>query len=147
MKSVAFHEYGDSSVLQVIERDIPSPAAGEVVVEVVAAPVNPTDLMMRDGKQAAMMTELTPPYIAGMEFSGHVHAVGEGVTLKPGQPVIGVVNPRRQAGGAHTQYVCVPAGQVASVPEGTVTSRARRSTRGARRRTGQPKDFWSARAA
>ena len=36
MKSVAFHEYGDSSVLQVIERDIPSPAAGEVVVEVVA---------------------------------------------------------------------------------------------------------------
>ena len=119
MKSVAFHEYGDSSVLQVIERDIPSPAAGEVVVEVVAAPVNPTDLMMRDGKQAAMMTELTPPYIAGMEFSGHVHAVGEGVTLKPGQPVIGVVNPRRQAGGAHTKYVCVPAGQVASVPEGT----------------------------
>ena len=35
------------------------------------------------------------------------------------QPVIGVLNPRRQEGGAHTQYVCVPAGQVAPVPAGT----------------------------
>ena len=119
MKSVAFNEFGDSSVLEVIDRDIPVPGAGEVVVKVTAAPVNPTDLLMRDGKQAALMTELQPPYIAGMEFSGHVHACGEGVELAARLPVIGVTNPRRPEGGAHTEYVCVPAGQVAEVPEGT----------------------------
>ena len=36
------------------------------VVRVVASTVNPTDLMMRSGQQAALMTSLTPPYIAGL---------------------------------------------------------------------------------
>lgn len=83
---------------------------GEVVVRVHAATVNPTDLMMRSGQQAAMMAGLQPPFIAGMEFSGEVHSVGAGVAaLRPGQRVMGVVNPRRPDGGAHAQFVCVSA--------------------------------------
>lgn len=116
MLAVTFDEFGGPEVLRLTERPIPVPGAGEVVVRVAAAPVNPTDIMMRTGQQASMMTGLTPPYIAGMEFAGHVHSVGSDVSsVSAGQPVIGVVNPRRPAGGAHTQYVCVPAASVASL--------------------------------
>ena len=64
------------------------------------------------------MAHLVPPFVAGMEFSGRVHVVGQGVTLVLGQPVVGVVNPRRPEGGAHAEFVAVPAGQVAVLPEG-----------------------------
>jgi len=71
---------------------------------------------MRSGQQASLMTSLAPPFIAGMEFSGHIYSVGEGVhELTAGQPVMGVVNPRRPAGGAHAQFVCVPAASVVVV--------------------------------
>jgi NADPH2:quinone reductase len=114
MSAVTFFEFGPPEVLTISELPVPVPGASEVVIRVVASAVNPTDLMMRSGQQAALMTAIRPPYIAGMEFSGRVHALGEGVThVSPGQPVIGVVNPRRQAGGAHAEYLCVPAGSVA----------------------------------
>jgi NADPH:quinone reductase len=48
-----------------------------------------------------------------MEFSGHVHATGAGVDLAVGAPVFGVVNPRRPEGGAHSEFVVVPAASVA----------------------------------
>ena len=95
MLVIGFMEFGGPQVLQVMDLPQPTPAVGEVVVRVAASTVNPTDLMMRAGQQAALMTALTPPYIAGMEFSGHIHSVGDGVSgLSAGQPVMGVVNPR-----------------------------------------------------
>ena len=118
MSAVTFAGFGSPEVLEITELPVPAPAPGEVLIRVAAAAVNPTDILMRSGKQAAMMTALTPPYIAGMEFSGHVAAPGDGVTdIAVGQPVIGVVNPRRQAGGAHTQYLCVPAASVAAIAD------------------------------
>ncbi len=118
MKSVGFVEFGGPSVLQIISRPEPEPGPDEVVVRVAASTVNPSDLMMRRGEQAALMTHLVPPFVAGMEFSGWVHDLGKGVALVPGQPVIGVVNPRRPEGGAHAEFVRVPATQVAALPEG-----------------------------
>ena len=113
MLAVVFMEFGGPEVLSVKELTQPVPGPGEVVVWVAASTVNPTDLMMRSGQQASLMVGLVPPYIAGMEFSGHIHSVGEGVaSLAPGRPVMGVVNPRRPAGGAHAQYDCVPAASV-----------------------------------
>lgn len=119
MSAVTFSEFGAPEVLTVSERPIPVPKSGEVLVRVAASTVNPTDLMMRSGQQATLMAELVPPYVAGMEFSGHLHAVGEEVTgFRPGQPVVGVVNPRRPQGGAHAEYLCIPAGSVASLAPG-----------------------------
>ncbi len=118
MQAVIFESFGDPSVLRLADAPAPAPHDGQVVVAVAAAPINPTDLMMRRGKQAAIMSHLSPPYIAGMEFAGRVHAVGAGVSLQPGQSVIGVVNPRRPEGGAHAAYVAVPAAQVTALPEG-----------------------------
>lgn len=119
MKAIVFDQFGPPEVLQIVEMAQPQPAEGEVVVRVAAATVNPTDEMMRSGAQAAMMTHLRPPFIAGMEFAGHVHALGVGVTgLSIGQAVIGAVNPRRARGGAQAQFVAVPAVSVVPVAQG-----------------------------
>jgi NADPH2:quinone reductase len=119
MRAIAFHQFGGPELLTVLELPVPTPKAGEVVVKVAASTVNPTDLMMRSGQQAGMMTELKPPYIAGMEFSGHVHALGDAAAcLSLGQAVMGIVNPRRPAGGAHAEYICVPAASLVPVPDG-----------------------------
>lgn len=63
-----------------------------------------------------MMTDLSPPYIAGNEFAGHVHALGAGVSgLAVGQAVMGAVSPRRPGGGSDTEYICVPSTYLAAV--------------------------------
>jgi NADPH2:quinone reductase len=116
MRAIVFMEFGGPDVLRLTELPVPVASAGEVVVRVAASTVNPSDLMMRAGQQAALMTDLAPPYICGMEFGGHVHHVGEGVSgLAPGQPVMGVVNPRRVEGGTHAEYVCLPATSVVAL--------------------------------
>jgi NADPH:quinone reductase-like Zn-dependent oxidoreductase len=114
MRAVVFDTFGGPEVLHLA--DLPEPVAGkgEVLVKVTAATVNPTDTGMRGGRQAALMTDIKPPYIAGMEIAGHVHALGEGVTtLTVGQPVMGIVSPRSPGGGAYREYVALPAASVA----------------------------------
>ena len=104
MLAVTFAEFGGPDVLRITALSEPVPGAGEAVVRVAAAPVNPTDILMRSGKQASLMTDLKPPYIAGMEFAGHVHSVGNDVSgLTVGQPVMGVVNPRPRPRGVLTR--------------------------------------------
>ena len=116
MLAITFSEFGEPRVLRISELPQPAPQAGEVVVRVTASPINPTDLMMRSGAQASMMAHLTPPYIAGMEFSGYVHSLGDGLsTLKVGQRVMGVINPRTPAGGSNAQLIRVSAASVASL--------------------------------
>jgi len=118
-RAVAFETFGSPEVLRVLEVPVHEPQAGEVLVQVEAATVNPTDLLMLGGSQAARMRDLVPPYIAGMELAGTVVALGEGVQgLALGQPVIGIVNPRRPQGGAQAQFVCLPAASVAALPAG-----------------------------
>jgi len=114
MLAVAFMEFGGPEVLRVMEIESPVADAGEVVVRVVASTVNPTDTLMRSGLQATLMSDLFPPYVAGMEFAGYVHDIGEGTTpLKIGQPVMGIVNARRHGGGSHAQHISVPASSLA----------------------------------
>lgn len=116
MLAVNFTAFGGPEVIRIVERPMPVPGAGEVVVKVAASTVNPTDLGMRSGRQAAMMTDIKPPYCTGVEFGGHVHALGPGVAgFTVGQPVMGIVNSRRQEGGSHAQYVCVPAASLAAL--------------------------------
>ena len=119
MKAVSFYEFGGPEMLRIEDRAALGPGPGEVVVRVAAAAINPTDRMMLSGAQATLMTQLKPPYVAGMEFAGHVSSAGDGVALATGTPVIGLVNPRRQSGGAQAQEICVPANSVAPVAVGT----------------------------
>jgi NADPH2:quinone reductase len=118
MKAVTFAQFGGPEVLQITEKPDPVPTADEVAVAVTASTVNPTDLMTLSGLRAPLMKDLTPPYTAGMDFSGHVVAAGDNVTsVRVGQPVIGVASPRRPAGGAQAQIISVPAASVTPVGE------------------------------
>lgn len=79
MKAVQFSEYGDPDVLEVAEVDEPHAGEGQIRVAVRAVGVNPFDWKVRSGMlRDAMPIEL--PRIPGMEVSGAVDEVGEGVT-------------------------------------------------------------------
>jgi putative PIG3 family NAD(P)H quinone oxidoreductase len=93
--------------------EVPDPVAGpgEVLLDVVASAVNRADLMQRQG--------LYPPppgasEIIGLECSGRVAAIGEGVTgWNVGDEVCALL-----AGGGYAERVAVPAGQLLPVPDG-----------------------------
>jgi NADPH2:quinone reductase len=109
MKAVGLEDFGGPEVLRVLDVPDAGPAPGRAVVKVVAATINPTDILLRSGQQAASMSKLSPPYVPGMEFAGHVLAVGDGsTTLEAGQPVMGIVDPRRPEGGAQSEMLSVP---------------------------------------
>lgn len=84
---------------------------GEVVVKVAAAGVNRADVLQAAGKYPP------PPgasEIIGMEVSGVITEVGDGVTeWSAGQEVCALL-----AGGGYAEYVAVPAGQVLPIPSG-----------------------------
>lgn len=115
MKAVVFDEFGGPDVLHLAEVPMPAAGPGQVLIRVAASTVNPTDLMMRSGLQASLMTSLKPPFIAGMEFTGVVESPGEGVSMAKGTRVLGVINPRTPAGGAYAEYIVAPAASLAEL--------------------------------
>ncbi|WP_026918467.1 NAD(P)H-quinone oxidoreductase [Gordonia shandongensis] len=100
-----------SDSLVVTDVPEPEPAAGEVVIDVVAAGVNRADVMQRAG--------LYPPppgasSILGLEVSGTVSATGDGVSAwSVGDPVCALL-----AGGGYAEKVAVPAEQLLPIPRG-----------------------------
>ena len=70
MRAVRFHEYGPPSVLVVDEIDRPEPKAGEVLIQVHAAGVNPIDWKIRAGYLQQYMPVTLPRY-AGTGRLGH----------------------------------------------------------------------------
>jgi NADPH:quinone reductase len=85
MKAIRVHEFGGPAVLKL--EDIPTPrlAAGQVLVRIHAAGVNPYDTYMRNATYAI---KPSLPYTPGSDGAGVVEAVGEGVnTVKPGDRV------------------------------------------------------------
>lgn len=85
MKAIRIHEFGGPEVLRLKDVPEPKPAAGQVLVRVRAAGVNPVDTYIRSGVHA-VKPEL--PYTPGLDAAGEVEAVGEGVTrFQTGQRV------------------------------------------------------------
>jgi putative PIG3 family NAD(P)H quinone oxidoreductase len=111
MRAVVASEPGGPEVLDVSELPDPEPGEGEVVLAVAATAVNRADLLQRQG-------HYPPPKgaseVLGLECSGTVAALGEGVTgLQVGDEVCALL-----AGGGYASKVAVPAGQVMPVPDG-----------------------------
>ena len=101
---------GGPEVLVPVERAVPRPGAGELLVRVAAAGVNRPDVMQREGKYPPPPGA---PSVLGLELAGEVVAVGDEVEpALLGQPVCALVS-----GGAYAEYALVPAGQVLPVPE------------------------------
>ena len=111
MKAITVPEPGGPDALVLADVDTPEPAAGEVLVRVAAAGVNRADTLQRQGHYPP------PPGasdVIGLEVSGTVEALGEGVEdWAPGDEVCALLS-----GGGYAEYVAVPSGQLLPVPEG-----------------------------
>lgn len=84
MKTILVHEFGDPSVLKLADIATPTPAAGQVLVRVKAAGVNPVETYFRSGKYGPKPF----PYTPGTDAAGTVEAVGAGVkSVKVGDRV------------------------------------------------------------
>jgi putative PIG3 family NAD(P)H quinone oxidoreductase len=102
---------GGPEVLKPIERPVPRPGAGEVLIRVEAAGVNRPDVMQRLGFYPPPPGA---PSIPGLEVAGTIAAAGEGIDPSlVGEKVCALV-----AGGGYAQYCAAPEGQCLPVPAG-----------------------------
>ena len=78
-QAVRIHNYGGSEELKLEQVQRPQPQAGEVLVRVLAAGVNPVDWKITEGYLKSFM-QVQFPYIPGRDIAGIVEEVGPGVT-------------------------------------------------------------------
>lgn len=107
-RAVQFDDYGEIDVLEVRDVERPVPAAGEVLVRVRAAGINPGEAAIRVG----VFRDIWPstfPSGQGSDLAGVVEEVGPAVsTWVVGDEVIGWVDTR----ASHAELIAVPAGQL-----------------------------------
>src|SRR5690349_14689258 len=102
---------GGPEALVRVERPVPRPGHGEVLIKIAAAGLNGADLTQRMGRY-----EMPPGAtdILGLEASGTIVALGDGVaTWKVGDEVCALL-----IGGGYADYVAAPAVQRLPVPRG-----------------------------
>ena len=115
MRAVIQNTVGEPDVLVIANQPDPTPKAGEVLVRVKAAGINPVDGAVRAG-YFPLLGE--PPFILGWDISGSVEALGAGVTsFKIGDEVFGMPRFPKQA-AAYAELVAVPADEIALKPKG-----------------------------
>lgn len=125
MKAAIFHEFGPPEVLRYEEVPDPVPGPGEVVVAVHAVTVNRVlDCLIRAGDPGQARRGVTPPHVLGVDPSGIVAAVGEGVdgpavgtrvaciSQLPGGGLLGI-----RCWGGDADYVKVPASIAVPIPD------------------------------
>ncbi len=119
MKAVQMHAFGDVDVLHYEEIERPLPQAGEVLVRVRAAGINPVDW----GARSYPMPSTTGaagahlPYILGWDLAGDVVALGAGVThFALGDAVYGMPRFPGEA-KAYSEYTAAPVSDLARKPE------------------------------
>ena len=111
MHAITVPQPGGPENIRWTEVPTPEPGPGEVLVRTIAAGVNRADLLQRQGHYPppAGVTE-----VMGLEASGIVEAVGQGVTAwHPGDAVVALL-----AGGGYAEFFVAPAGQVVRPPTG-----------------------------
>ena len=117
MLAIEIPSAGGPDVLRAVERQVPRPAVGEVLIEVAAAGVNRPDILQRLGKYPP------PPGatdIPGLEVAGRIVALGEGAAgWQVGDEVCALVT-----GGGYATYCAAPAPQCLSVPRGWTLTEA-----------------------
>jgi NADPH:quinone reductase-like Zn-dependent oxidoreductase len=113
-RAVRFDHYGGREVLDVRAVPMPRPAAGEVLVEVRAAGINPGEAIIRSGALHDLLPA-TFPSGQGTDFAGTVIELGAGVGgISSGDEVLGYSWTR----SSHATHVVVPAEQVIPKPGG-----------------------------
>ncbi|QPC91165.1 NADP-dependent oxidoreductase [Mesorhizobium sp. INR15] len=114
MRAITQNAVGGPDVLIVADQPDPTPKAGEVLVRVKAAGINPVDVAVRAGYYPLLGE---PPFILGWDISGTVEAVGAGVVnFKVGDDMFGMPRFPRQA-AAYAELAAVPADEIALKPK------------------------------
>ena len=111
MKAIEISTPGGPEVLVPVERPVPQPRPGEVLIRVAAAGVNRPDVGQRAGRYKAPAGASDLP---GLEVAGTVAAVGEGVTQwREGDQVCALT-----PGGGYAQFCAAPASHCLPIPSG-----------------------------
>ena len=112
MKAIVIHEYGGPEVLKFEEAPDPVIGAGEVLVRVTAASINPLDLARRSGAAKGFFP-VQFPGILGADLSGTVLEVGPGVdTFSIGDQVFGMAHK------TYAELCAAKAANLGKVPDG-----------------------------
>jgi NADPH2:quinone reductase len=110
MKAIVVSDFGGPEVLRYVDTATPRPEAGQVLVRVHAAGVNPYDTYMRSGNYRPP----TLPYTPGSDAAGVVEAVGSDVNrVAPGDRVYTATT----LSGAYAEYALALESQVHPLPE------------------------------
>lgn len=111
MPSIAMHQPGGPEVLHVIDRPVPIPQDGEVLIRVAAAGVNRPDILQRRGFYDPP-ADASP--ILGLEVAGEIIATGKNVTdWRIGDRVCALVH-----GGGYAGYAIAHHGHCLPIPDG-----------------------------
>lgn len=111
MKAVQVRQWGGFDAARIEDVDLPQPAAGEVLVKVRAAAVNPVDWAIREGY---LHEYVSLPYTLGSDVAGDIEALGEGVEgLEVGTPIYGM-NALR--GGTFAEFTLMKPSDLAPKP-------------------------------
>jgi len=115
MKAAVLHAYEGASAIQVEERPLPQPRAGEVLVKIAAAAINPSDLLFIEGRYGF---KKALPVVPGFESAGVVVAAGAGVLprLWMNRRVVAVVQDKGD--GVWAEYVRLPVTQALPLRQG-----------------------------
>ncbi len=117
-RAVRIRSPGGPEVLQIDRVSVDAPGPGQILVEVVAAGLNRADLLQRRGLYPP--PKGAPKDVPGLEYAGHVAAVGEGVyAFAPGDDVMGIV-----PGGAMATHLVVHEREAIRVPKGLALTHA-----------------------
>ena len=110
MKAVLLDGFGGPEVLRIDDAEVPSPAAGQVLIKVVATSVNRPDIIQREGHYPPPPGESE---ILGLEVAGTIAEIGPGVdTCQRGDRVMSLV-----AGGGYAEYAVAYAGHLIPIPD------------------------------
>jgi NADPH:quinone reductase-like Zn-dependent oxidoreductase len=113
MKAMQIEAFGGPKVLHIQELPVPEPGAGEVLLKIRAASVNPVDYKIRLGKYPAVQADKLP-YVLGRDAAGDVEACGMGVkTFVKGDSLYAFVGIER---GCYAEYVIVKESEACRKP-------------------------------
>ncbi|MFO1157111.1 MAG: NADP-dependent oxidoreductase [Rhodospirillales bacterium] len=116
MRAIVIDGFGGADLLRSAEIPAPAAAAGEVLIRIVAAGVNPVDWKIREGLLQSMLPHRFP-LIPGWDAAGTIAALGDGVAdFAVGDRVWAYCRKPKVQGGTYAEYVVVPAIGVAPAP-------------------------------
>ncbi|MEU5116039.1 NADP-dependent oxidoreductase [Streptomyces longwoodensis] len=112
MRAAVVRSFGGPESVEVVESELPEPAARQVRIKVAAAALNPVDAGVRAGAFGGAGKQIG----LGWDVAGTVDATGVATAWSPGDRVVALDYGMVKAVGAHAEYVVVDADAVATAP-------------------------------